>query len=304
MYQYAIELETLVLPYACLWFLYTHPWEVKTPSSLAITVRSDGYSLSWFYKGKRVAHRSRWCLLQVCAEQKKQEEGKTVYILVVDDDRFANALVQFVLSKEGYEVETTDNPRGALLMIEKREPDLLILDVTMPYINGFEFSAKLREEGYEIPLIFMTAQDTIEAKLQGFNIGADDYICKPYNHQELVARVQAVLRRIKKHALVGNQSIRAGQMELFPAELKVVVDGRTPVTLTPTEAHVLRVLMSNSGQVVNRDQLLVEVWNDNENNSNIVDVYVRRLRMKLEVDAEKPQHILSVRGIGYKFNAK
>jgi DNA-binding response OmpR family regulator len=242
--------------------------------------------------------------LQVCAEQKKQEEGKTVYILVVDDDRFANALVQFVLSKEGYEVETTDNPRGAMLMIEKREPDLLILDVTMPYINGFEFSAKLREEGYEIPLIFMTAQDTIEAKLQGFNIGADDYICKPYNHQELVARVQAVLRRIKKHALIGNQSIRAGQMELFPAELKVVVDDRAPVTLTPTETHVLRVLMSNSGQVVNRDQLLVEVWNDNENNSNIVDVYVRRLRMKLEVDAEKPQHILSVRGIGYKFIAK
>jgi len=227
-----------------------------------------------------------------------------VYILVVDDDHFANALVQFVLSKEGYEVETTDNPRGALQMIQRREPDLLILDVTMPYINGFEFSAKLRLEGYEIPLIFMTAQDTIEAKLQGFNIGADDYICKPYNHQELVARVQAVLRRIKKHGNVGNQSIRVGQFELFPAELKVVVDGRPSLTLTPTEAQVLRVLMSNPGQVVNRDQLLVEVWNDNENSSNIVDVYVRRLRMKLEADAEKPQYILSVRGIGYKFIGK
>jgi DNA-binding response OmpR family regulator len=134
-----------------------------------------------------------------------------VYILVVDDDHFANALVQFVLSKEGYEVETTDNPRGAMQMIQKREPDLLILDVTMPYINGFEFSSQLRAEGYEIPLIFMTAQDTIEAKLQGFNIGADDYICKPYNHQELVARVQAVLRRLKKHhARIGDQSVRAG----------------------------------------------------------------------------------------------
>jgi DNA-binding response OmpR family regulator len=174
----------------------------------------------------------------------------------------------------------------------------------MPYINGFEFSAKLRAEGYEIPLIFMTAQDTIEAKLQGFNIGADDYICKPYNHQELVARVQAVLRRIKKHGKIGHQSIRAGQMELFPAELRVVVDGHTSVTLTPTETQVLRVLLNNSGQVVNRDQLLVEVWNDNENNSNIVDVYIRRLRMKLEVDAERPQHIVSVRGIGYKFIPK
>ena len=227
-----------------------------------------------------------------------------MYILVVDDDRFANTLVQFVLSKEGYEVETADNPRGALQMIQKREPDLLILDVTMPYISGFEFSAKLRAEGYEIPLIFMTAQDTIEAKLQGFHIGADDYICKPYNHQELVARVQAVLRRIKKNGKVGNQSLRGGQVELFPAELKVTVNGQSPITLTPTEMHVLRVLMNSAGQVVNRDQLLVEVWNDNENNSNIVDVYIRRLRMKLETDPDRPQYIVSVRGIGYKFVGK
>ncbi len=228
-----------------------------------------------------------------------------MYILVVDDDRFANALVQFVLSKEGYEVETADNPRGAWQMILKREPDLLILDVTMPYLNGFEFSAKLRSEGYDIPLIFMTAQDTIEAKLQGFNIGADDYICKPYNHQELVARVQAVLRRIKKDSTVSNnQSIRGGQIELFPAELKVTIAGRPAVTLTPTEMQVLRVLMTSNGQVVNRDQLLEEVWNESENNSNIVDVYIRRLRVKLGEDADKPQYIISVRGLGYKFVGK
>jgi DNA-binding response OmpR family regulator len=244
------------------------------------------------------------CSQATQSKLRDQEEGKTVYILVVDDDRFANTLVHFVLTKEGYEVETADNPRGAMQMIQKREPDLLILDVTMPYLNGFEFSEKLRTEGYEIPLIFMTAQDTLEAKLKGFNNGADDYICKPYNHQELVARVQAVMRRIKKNGKVGNQSIRGGQIELFPAELKVVVGEHTPTTLTPTEMQVLRVLMNSSGQVVNRDQLLAEVWNDNENNSNIVDVYIRRLRMKLEVDADRPQHIISVRGIGYKFVGK
>jgi DNA-binding response OmpR family regulator len=226
-----------------------------------------------------------------------------VYILVVDDDHFANTLVQFVLTKEGYEVETADNPRGAMQMIQRREPDLLILDVTMPYLNGFDFSRKLREEGYEIPLIFMTAQDTIEAKLQGFNIGADDYICKPYNHQELVARVQAVLRRIKMHNRFGNQSIRKGQMELFPAELKLV-NGNTSINLTRTEMQVLRVLMDSSGQVVNRDLLLTEVWNDEENNSNIVDVYIRRLRSKLETDPNKPEYIISVRGVGYKFVGK
>ncbi len=227
-----------------------------------------------------------------------------MYILVVDDDVFANALVQFALTKEGYEVETTDNPHGAMKMIQRREPDLLLLDVTMPYLDGFQFSEKLRAEGYETPLIFMTAQDGLEAKLHGFNIGADDYICKPYNHQELVARVQAVLRRIKKHNTAGNHSLRAGQIELFPAELKVVLPDRLPVMLTHTEMQVLRVLMASSGQAVDRNHLLAAVWNEDENNSNIVDVYIRRLRRKLEEDVMKPQYIVSVRGIGYKFVGK
>jgi DNA-binding response OmpR family regulator len=227
-----------------------------------------------------------------------------VYILVVDDDQFANTLVQFVLNKEGYEVETTDNPRGALQMINRREPDLLIVDVMMPYLDGFEFATQLRKEGYEIPIIFMTAQDALESKLQGFNIGADDYICKPFNHQELVARVQAVIRRVKHNSKIGASSIRNGQYELFPGELRVVFAGSVSITLTPTEMQVLRVLMSFTGQVVERDRLLSEVWNDNENNSNIVDVYIRRLRLKLEEDADTPLHIISVRGIGYKFSGK
>ncbi len=227
-----------------------------------------------------------------------------MYILVVDDDQFANTLVQFVLSKEGYEVETTDNPRGAFQMIKRREPDLLLIDVMMPYLDGFEFTTHLRKDGFEIPIIFMTAQDTLESKLQGFNIGADDYICKPFNHQELVARVQAVIRRVKQNAKVGASSIRKGHFELFPGELRVVLEGNASITLTPTEMQVLRVLMSSNGHVVDRDRLLSEVWNDCENNSNIVDVYIRRLRLKLEEDADAPQHIISVRGIGYKFSGK
>jgi len=227
-----------------------------------------------------------------------------VYILVVDDDQYANTLVHFVLSKEGYDVETTDNPRGALQMIQRREPVLLILDVGMPYLSGFDFSDKLREEGYEIPIIFITALDSIEAKLKGFNTGADDYICKPYNHQELVARIQAVLRRIKKYGHAGNQSIRNGHLELFPADLKVVVGGQEAITLTPREMNILRVLMASSGQTVKRDQLLAAVWNDHNNSSNIVDVYIRRLRHKLEEDVRRPRRIVSVRGVGYKFIGK
>src|SRR6202022_1100606 len=111
---------------------------------------------------------------------------------------------------------------------------------------------KLRDDGYEIPLIFMTARDAIEDKLQGFHIGADDYICKPYNHQELVARVQAVLRRIKKTNTLGNTNIRNGLIELVPAELKVMMPGRGAIPLTPTEMHVLRALMAFPGQVVKR----------------------------------------------------
>lgn len=227
-----------------------------------------------------------------------------MYILVVDDDPFANTLVKFVLDKEGYEVETADNPRGALQMIQKREPDLLLLDVKMPYLTGFEFSQKLRNDGYNTPLIFMTAQDGIESKLEGFKIGADDYICKPYVHEELVARVHAVMRRIKNRDKLGNGSLRGGQIELFPADSKVSINGQEPMLLTRTEMQVLRTLMSSVGRVVSRDALLSEIWHDDENNSNIVDVYIRRLRVKIENDPYKPQHILSVRGKGYKFIGK
>jgi DNA-binding response OmpR family regulator len=150
----------------------------------------------------------------------------------------------------------------------------------------------------------MTAQDTVESKLQGFRLGADDYICKPYHPQELVARVHALMRRVKHNSQIGMPSIRVGRIELFPADLKVVINDSTTYTLTHTEMMVLRVLMSHAEQSVSRDQLLTEVWNDEENSSNIVDVYIRRLRTKLEPDANKPRHILSMRGIGYKFTGK
>ncbi len=227
-----------------------------------------------------------------------------MYILVIDDDQFTCAMVQFALSKEGFKVEALDSPRNAMQVIKRQEPALLILDVAMPYQNGFEFSKELYAAGYDIPIIFITAQDTLEAKLQGFTYGADDYICKPFNYPELVARVHAVIRRTKRKDVVNNQSIRVNSVELLPAELKVVMPDRAAVTLTPTEMQVLRVLMASRGQVVNRYQILSEVWNEDESNSNIVDVYIRRLRTKLEIDADNPQMIVSVRGVGYKFVGK
>jgi DNA-binding response OmpR family regulator len=226
-----------------------------------------------------------------------------VNILVVDDDRFANSIVQYVLTKEGHEVELANDPREAFQKLNQGgEPDLLILDVTMPYMNGFEFTAQLRQQGYRIPIIFLTAKDTIEAKVHGFNLGADDYICKPYNHQELVVRVEALRRRLNATAGATLQPpLQCGQMKLLPKELKVKIAEREPIMLTSTEMKILRFLILNAGKIVKRDELLKEVWHDEENNSNIVDVYIRRLRIKLEIDPDKPQYIISLRGIGYKF---
>jgi DNA-binding response OmpR family regulator len=229
------------------------------------------------------------------------EERKRVYILILDDDQFASTLVRFALMQAGYEVETMDNAQGALQLIRKREPDLVLLNVAMQYLNGFDFSAKLRDEGYDTPLIFIAAQDVLETKLEGFKVGADDYICEPYHHQELIARIQAIMRRAKRYRIVSNHCIRSGCFELFPADLKVIVGNQDPVMLTPTEVHILCILMSHAGQVVPRDQLLATIWNDREGNSNILDVYIRRLRTKLERNIEKPRYIISIRGRGYKF---
>lgn len=135
-------------------------------------------------------------------------------------------------------------------------------------------------------------------------MGAEDYICKPYNFQELVARVHAVMRRVKKDKAIGGQAIRGGQFELLPAELKLALPDRSSIILTPKEMQVMRMLMVYAGQVVRREQLLSTVWNENDSSSNIVDVYMRRLRKKLETDADRPQHIISVRGVGYKFIGK
>ena len=234
-------------------------------------------------------------------------KDRPLYILVVDDDTFSNDLLRFVLGNEGFEVNTINDARKAYQMILKRKPDILLLDVTMPYIDGFEFAAKLRVKGLEIPLIFLTARDDIEAKLYGFNIGAEDYVCKPCNHQELLARMQVVARRNPNKSKKGNESIHVGQIELFPKKLQVVIGGKSTVTLTSTEVQVLQVLMERYGSLVIRDQLLEviwDIWDIDDKNVTIVDIYIHRLRMKLEADASRPRYIISVEGVGYTFKGE
>lgn len=227
-------------------------------------------------------------------------------ILVVDDEPIGTKLVHFILNEEGYDVTTVDNPRGALAMIQRQLPDLILLDVNMPQMNGFAFHKHLRENEYDIPVIFVTAKGELEDKLNGLRQGADDYIVKPFDPAELLARVQAVLRRYRKaSAQTTGQVLRVGEFELHIADLQISLPDKRPVLLTPREMKIMLMLAGRFGQVLRREELLEAIWGeDYPGESNIVDVYIRRLRRKIEHDPANPQYIQSARGVGYKFVGK
>lgn len=223
-------------------------------------------------------------------------------ILVVDDDADTTEMVQFLLSRQGYQVDTVDNGRGALALIERHLPDLMLLDVGLPQMNGFEFYERLRDEGYDIPVIFVTGAGELEDRLQGLKMGADDYICKPFHLAELTARVEAVLRRYRKAVTVPRPHQQSGSIDINVASLQVTLpDGRV-AQLTPREMQLLLKLAEHPGQNVSRDDLLDAVWGESyPGESNIVDVYVRRLRRKIERDPANPELIQVARGVGYRF---
>jgi DNA-binding response OmpR family regulator len=191
-------------------------------------------------------------------------------------------------------------------MVEKQPPDLLILDVNVPAASsGFEFYRHLRELEYDIPVIFVTAKGELEDRLTGLRMGADDYIAKPFQPAELLARVEAVLRRYRKTTPGANQIVRGGGVEVSTAELRVSLPDQRQVFLTPTEMKVLLQLVRHAGHIVSRDNLLSTVWGqDYLGESNIVDVYIRRLRRKIERDPSNPEYIQATRGLGYRFAGK
>lgn len=223
-------------------------------------------------------------------------------ILVVDDDLAGSRMVQFLLREQGHTVDLVDNPRGALGMLEIQVPDLLLLDVNLPQLNGFDLFHRVRERGHEMPVIFLTGKDEVEDRVQGLKMGADDYICKPFHSAELIARVEAVLRRYSRARMTDQGQIRAGEIEIDPRELCVTLPDHRTAHLTPTEMKVLLQLAQRAGQPVEREEVLAGVWGEHySGESNIVDVYIRRLRRKLERDPARPQLIQAARGVGYKF---
>jgi DNA-binding response OmpR family regulator len=224
-------------------------------------------------------------------------------ILIVDDEADMALLLQRTLVKEDYEVQVALEGREGLRQAHRFRPDLIVLDIMMPDMSGWEMLSRLREFS-QVPVIMLTALCGEEAKVQSLDLGADDYVTKPFGIHELKARIQAALRRAAvpaardDHILIFEQ----GKLVVDPYSYKVTVRGQ-PVDLTPTEHKLLFYLAYNAGQVLTHDQILEAVWGPGYEDSLInVKVYIQRLRRKIEVDPRRPQFILTKRGVGYYLN--
>lgn len=224
-------------------------------------------------------------------------------ILVVDDNKPAVKLTQFVLSEEGFEVRTADNGRDALRIIETEPIDLVVLDVMMPHMDGFDVCRRIRAISPDTAIIFLTAKGELEDKVRGLQIGADDYLTKPFEPSELVARVQAVLRRtLRTREFEANNIIEHGGLRLDPVSNQLTLPDGKVVDLTPIESRLLHALMRNIGRVLTHDMLLEAGWGSNYiGSNNQVAVYIRRLRAKMGDDSEEPRYIQTIRGVGYRF---
>ncbi|MCS6845342.1 MAG: response regulator transcription factor [Caldilineales bacterium] len=225
-------------------------------------------------------------------------------VLVVDDDPPSLKMVAFLLSQEGYEVITADNGLDALRLIEEKVPDLAILDVMMPGLDGFQLTQRIRRTMH-LPIIILSAKGETSDRVTGLDLGADDYLAKPFEPSELLARVRSVLRRAEAFTFGEPQTaLTVDGIHLDPITLTVQLPNRPPVELTPIEFRLLHTLMRNKGRVLTHDQIISNVWGyDYEGYSNQVAVYMRRLRLKIEPDPDNPRYLLTVRGVGYKFAA-
>ena len=216
-------------------------------------------------------------------------------LLVVDDEPNIVELLSAALRYAGFEVATATSGNEALQVAERWKPDLLVLDVMLPDLDGFSVVRQLRGRRRAVPVVFLTAKDANEDKVMGLTVGGDDYVTKPFSLEEMVARIRAVLRRTQGTTEVTR--LVTGDLEL-DEDSHEVWRGGTPVALSPTEFKLLRYLMVNAGRVLSKAQILDHVWNyDFDGNSNIVESYISYLRRK--VDVVEPHLIHTLRGVGY-----
>ena len=227
--------------------------------------------------------------------------GQTV--LVVDDEQNIVNIIAFNLKKEGYEVLTAGDGEEAVEIVEKHQPDLILLDIMMPKMDGYEACRKIREK-YNIPIIMLTARAEELDKVLGLEMGADDYVTKPFGTRELIARVKANLRRsvVKNEpAVEKGHVLKFGKLEIDLDKFEARKDGKV-LELTYREFELLKFLAQNLRQVFSRETLLEKVWGyEYYGDVRTVDVTVRRLREKIEDNPGKPEYIITKRGVGYSF---
>jgi two-component system OmpR family response regulator len=222
--------------------------------------------------------------------------GDRVRVLVVDDEANITELVATALRYEGFEVSTAGDGSSALALVESFRPHVIVLDVMLPDLDGFEVQRRLVERGQRAPVLFLTARDATEDKVHGLTIGGDDYVTKPFSLEELVARIRTVLRRAGGID-AGTERLRFEDLEMNE-DTHEVWRGERVIDLTPTEFGLLRLLLSNPRRVLSKSQILDHVWQyDFGGDASIVETYVSYLRKK--VDVEEPRLIHTVRGVGY-----
>ncbi|MGZ4103756.1 MAG: response regulator transcription factor [Actinomycetota bacterium] len=220
-----------------------------------------------------------------------------VRVLVVDDEANITDLVATVLRYEGFEVQTASTGRDALNAVSTFRPDLVVLDIMLPDLDGFEVQRHLADGGGKVPVVFLTAKDATEDKIRGLTMGADDYVTKPFSLEELVARVRAVLRRANGSDRSTTGRLRFADLEL-DEESHEVWRANTPIELTPTEFTLLRYLLLNARRVLSKAQILDHVWHyDFAGDANVVETYISYLRKK--IDRFDPPLIHTIRGVGY-----
>ena len=224
-------------------------------------------------------------------------------ILICDDDKDIVSALDIYLTSEGYKTLRAYNGKEALLAVEQNEVHLILMDIMMPELDGIRATAKLRE-GSNIPIILLTAKSEDSDKILGLNIGADDYITKPFNPLEVIARVKSQLRRYTSLRAADKSPglLTVGPISLDDSAKQVTVDGE-PVALTPIEYNILRLLMTHPGQVFSSAQIYEQVWNDPAYGSeNTVAVHIRHLREKIEINPADPRYLKVVWGLGYKID--
>jgi len=222
-------------------------------------------------------------------------------ILIVEDEESVLDPLELLLSKEGFTIETARDGREALEKFAKTNPDLILLDLMLPEVSGTEVCRQIRAKS-QVPIIMLTAKDTEVDKVVGLELGADDYVVKPYSKAELVARIKAVLRRNNADAFVNQGgSISAGPVVIDVERHQVSINGES-IALPLKEFELLEFLVRNSGRVLTRTQLIDRVWgSDYFGDTKTLDVHVKRLRAKIEKDPANPVYIQTIRGLGYKF---